>query len=140
MLEQAQQKLQQVRRKIDRQLDAVGGQSVLGTALATRLRCCANRRARCAPITWGTSDSSCTSESFPACVLLGRGCNLGAAGQGWRAHAVFLGPSARYAQVRPPVPPSQRLVLGDGVHLFDPLAPHHEVLAREGTASRSKGE
>lgn len=42
--------------------------------------------------------------------------------------------------VRPPVAPQQRLVLGDGVHLFDPLAPHHEVLAREGTASMSKGE
>lgn len=30
-----------------------------------------------------------------------------------------------------------RLVLHDGIHLFDPLAPHHEVLALEGTATDS---
>ena len=41
--------------------------------------------------------------------------------------------------VRPPVLPQYRLVMSDGVHLFDPLATHHETLAREGTASRSKG-
>ena len=41
--------------------------------------------------------------------------------------------------VRPPVLPQHRLVMSDGVHLFDPLATHHETLAREGTASRSKG-
>ncbi|EFN53770.1 hypothetical protein CHLNCDRAFT_136410 [Chlorella variabilis] len=34
--------------------------------------------------------------------------------------------------VRAAVPDKERLVLQDGVHLFDPLAPHHEVLAREG--------
>ncbi|KAL4419867.1 hypothetical protein ABPG75_006965 [Micractinium tetrahymenae] len=37
--------------------------------------------------------------------------------------------------VRPPLPPDQRLVMQDGVHLFDPLAPHHDVLAREGISA-----
>lgn len=37
--------------------------------------------------------------------------------------------------VRPPLPPEQRLVMQDGVHLFDPLSPHHEVLAREGISA-----
>ena len=41
--------------------------------------------------------------------------------------------------VRDPVPPEHRLVLQDGMHLFDPLAPHHSVLAREGTNSASSG-
>ena len=27
----------------------------------------------------------------------------------------------------------------DGVHLFDPLAPHHEVLAREGIGATAAG-
>ncbi len=31
----------------------------------------------------------------------------------------------------------QRLVLHDGIHLFDPLAPHHEILALEGTGTDS---
>ncbi len=31
----------------------------------------------------------------------------------------------------------QRLVLHDGIHLFNPLAPHHEVLALEGTGTDS---
>lgn len=33
--------------------------------------------------------------------------------------------------------PDQRLILHDGIHLFDPLAPHHEVLAKNGTATTS---
>lgn len=41
---------------------------------------------------------------------------------------------------RAAVPPSQRLVLHDGVHLFDPLAPHNEALARHGIDDSSPGE
>jgi hypothetical protein len=41
--------------------------------------------------------------------------------------------------VRPAVPPQHRLVMLDGVHLFDPLATHHEVLAREGVAADTAG-
>ncbi|KAK9829898.1 hypothetical protein WJX72_008538 [[Myrmecia] bisecta] len=36
------------------------------------------------------------------------------------------------------VPAHLRLVLRDGVHMFDPVAPHHRVLAREGTATTSE--
>ncbi len=57
-----------------------------------------------------------------------------------RLQAVRRRLDRRLDPLRPPVPPGRRLVMGDGVHLFDPLAPHHEVLAREGTASRSKGK
>ena len=32
-----------------------------------------------------------------------------------------------------------RLVMMDGVHLFDPLAPHHRVLAQHGVATTSPG-
>lgn len=35
---------------------------------------------------------------------------------------------------------SRRLVIKDGVHLFDPQAPHHSVLAREGIDSTSEGK
>ena len=31
------------------------------------------------------------------------------------------------------------LVLHDGMHLLDPLAEHHRILAMEGTGSRSPG-
>jgi hypothetical protein len=37
-----------------------------------------------------------------------------------------------------PAPPAAP-ALQDGVHLFDPLAPHHEVLAREGISADSSG-
>ena len=33
-----------------------------------------------------------------------------------------------------------RLVYRDGVHLFDPLAQHHQVLAEEGRSASSAGE
>ncbi len=33
-----------------------------------------------------------------------------------------------------------RVVLRDGVHLFDPTAPHHWLLAREGAAAAGTGE
>lgn len=36
-------------------------------------------------------------------------------------------------------PAWQRLVMRDGVHLFDPLAAHHRILAREGADSASPG-
>lgn len=36
------------------------------------------------------------------------------------------------------VPLADRLVLHDGVHLFDPLAPHHSALAHHGVADRSQ--
>jgi len=39
--------------------------------------------------------------------------------------------------VRPAAAP--RLVLRDGVHLFSPRAPHHEVLASKGASSTSPG-
>ena len=32
-----------------------------------------------------------------------------------------------------------RLVMRDGVHLFDPTAPHHKVLAQQGVASTAPG-
>lgn len=38
----------------------------------------------------------------------------------------------RLDALRPPLSPDSRLVLLDGIHLFDPLSPHHETLAREG--------
>jgi len=38
-----------------------------------------------------------------------------------------------------PVLLKDRLVLHDGIHLFDPLATHHEPLARYGTATASPG-
>ena len=34
----------------------------------------------------------------------------------------------------------RRLVMRDNVHLFDPGAEHHEVLASEGTAATSPGK
>ena len=34
----------------------------------------------------------------------------------------------------------RRLVMRDNVHLFDPGAEHHEVLATEGTAATSQGD
>jgi hypothetical protein len=46
----------------------------------------------------------------------------------------------RLDAVRAAVPSQERLVLQDGVHLFDPLARHHEVLAREGVAADTSGE
>ncbi len=42
--------------------------------------------------------------------------------------------------VRRPVAPADRLVLADGVQLLDPVAAHHEVLAREGAGADSAGE
>ena len=33
--------------------------------------------------------------------------------------------------------PEERVVFHDGIHLFDPLAPHHQVLAKKGTATTS---
>jgi pimeloyl-ACP methyl ester carboxylesterase len=38
----------------------------------------------------------------------------------------------RLDALRPALTPDTRLVLLDGIHLFDPLSPHHETLAREG--------
>lgn len=40
-------------------------------------------------------------------------------------------------RARPPIAHSLRLVLQDGIHLFDPLASHHEALARHGVNDRS---
>jgi hypothetical protein len=45
---------------------------------------------------------------------------------------VRRGIERRLDALRPALSPDTRLVLLDGIHLFDPLSPHHETLAREG--------
>ena len=47
------------------------------------------------------------------------------------------GPAASRSQ---PGLQGHRLVMRDNVHLFDPGAEHHEVLATEGTATTSPGK
>lgn len=42
----------------------------------------------------------------------------------------------QFDSLKDPVPLSTRLVLPDGIHLFVPLASHHETLAREGVNAR----
>lgn len=57
-----------------------------------------------------------------------------------QAQSFVLPESTQGATSRTPALQGRRLVMRDNVHLFDPGAEHHEVLATEGTAATSQGD
>lgn len=56
-----------------------------------------------------------------------------------QAETFALPGSGRSGVGSAPAVQGQRLVMRDNVHLFDPGAEHHEVLATEGTGATSPG-